>query len=53
MERGKKLDANQAWEKAVIDLRLSILVKHCEDIMASEAFDYVALFSPTNESTPK
>jgi hypothetical protein len=53
IERGNKLDANQAWEKAVIDLKLSLLVKRCEEIMASEAFDYVALFSPTNEPTPK
>lgn len=52
-ERGEKPNVNQAREQAEKDLKLSLLVKRCEDITASEAFDYVALFSPMNESTLK
>jgi hypothetical protein len=48
-ENMKKTRREQA-EKVV---KLSLLVKRCEEIMASEAFDYVSLFSPMNESTPK
>ena len=51
--RAEKPDVNQAREKAEQELKLSLLVKRCEDIIASEAFDYVSLFSPMNESTPK
>jgi hypothetical protein len=32
--------------------KLALLVERCEDIIASEAFDYVTLFSPSYQSKP-